>query len=89
MRAIVTKPFRGCKDGELHPVDLAEGDIVEGDLAKEAVIAGWAEDAGGKAPKEKKPPKNKAGWVPKNKAAADAGQPDGDPGDDDTSETGE
>jgi len=78
MRAIVTKPFRGCKDGELHPVDLAEGDIVEGDLAKEAVIAGWAEDAGGDETSTKKAPKNKAAWVPKNKKAAD-----------DTSETGE
>ena len=27
MRAIVTKPFKGCKDGELHPVDHAEDDI--------------------------------------------------------------
>lgn len=72
MRAIVTKPFKGCKDGELHPVDLAEGDIVEGDLAREGVAAGWAEDAG-EAPAEgaaKKAPKNKAAWPPKNKAKA-------------------
>ena len=75
MRAIVTKPFKGYKDGELHPVDHAEDDIVEGDLAKEAIAAGWAEEIGDDdAPasegKPKKAPRNKAGWVPKNKAAA-------------------
>lgn len=78
MRAIVTKPFKGCKDGERHPVDLAEGDVVEGDLAKTAIDAGWAEDAGGNDASPKKAPKNKAAWVPKNKKAAD-----------DTLETGE
>lgn len=72
MRAIVTTPFKGCKDGELHPVDHAEGDIVEGDLAREAINAGWADDAGeeGDASPKKRAPRNKAGWVPKNKADA-------------------
>lgn len=68
MRAIVTKPFKGCKDGELHPVDLAEGDAIEGDLAKEAINAGWAEEEAEDG-EPKKAPKNKAAWTPKNKKA--------------------
>ncbi len=78
MRALVTTPFKGCRDGELHPVEIAKGDTVTGDLAKTAIDAGWAaeiDDEGeapaeaAEAPKPKRAPKNKAGWVPKNKAA--------------------
>lgn len=48
--AKVIKPFKGCRDGELHPVDFAEGDTVEGELAEAMVAAGFAkEDA--EAPK--------------------------------------
>lgn len=72
MRALVTTPFKGCRDGELHPVEIAKGDTVTGDLAKTAIEAGWADEIGddaGDAAKPKRAPKNKAGWVPKNKAA--------------------
>jgi hypothetical protein len=44
MKAVVTKPFPGVRDGEVHPVHHAEGDIVEGDLAKVAIDNGWAVD---------------------------------------------
>lgn len=42
-KAIVTQPFAGCRDGELHPVDFAEGDEIEGDLASAMVAAGFAD----------------------------------------------
>jgi phage terminase Nu1 subunit (DNA packaging protein) len=44
MRAHVTKPFRGVEDGQVYPRDIAEGETLCGDLAKEAIAGGWAEE---------------------------------------------
>jgi hypothetical protein len=43
MQAMVTQAFRGCRDGDPRVVEFRPGDTVEGDLAREAVAAGWAE----------------------------------------------
>lgn len=41
--AIVTVRFLGVVDGEIHPRWHEVGSTVTGDLAREAIIAGWAE----------------------------------------------
>lgn len=57
MKTIVTTPFLGVPDGQVHPIEFAPGDEVHGELAAEAVAAGWA------APENKGVPK-----APRNKA---------------------
>lgn len=49
MKAIVTKPFRGAPDGEPHVRDFAVGDVVEGDLARVALMESWAVPEGAPA----------------------------------------
>lgn len=44
MRATVTTAFPGVEDGKIYPRDIAEGEIISGDLAAAAVEAGWAEE---------------------------------------------
>lgn len=41
-KAVVTLPFSGCRDGELHPVPFVEGDEIEGELAGAMIAAGFA-----------------------------------------------
>lgn len=43
MKAKVTKPFNGAKDGEVYPTAFKAGDVVEGELAKVAVEQKWAD----------------------------------------------
>lgn len=42
MKAIVERPFKGARDGEVRPVQLRAGDEIEGDLARVAITAGYA-----------------------------------------------
>jgi hypothetical protein len=42
MKATVTHPFKGCRDGELHPVSFKPGDTVTGELARAMVRDGKA-----------------------------------------------
>lgn len=44
MRAMVTKAFPGVEDGKIYPRDIAVGEVVSGDLAREAIAAGNAEE---------------------------------------------
>ena len=48
LRARVLRPVKGCRDGEVHPVQLREGDEVTGDLARELIRAGYAKQIGAK-----------------------------------------
>lgn len=43
MRAKVTKAFPGVEDGKIYPRDIAIGEIISGDLAREAIGAELAE----------------------------------------------
>ena len=45
MRAEVTKKFRGCRDGQLHPRDIMPGEVIDGDLAQAAINGGFAKRA--------------------------------------------
>lgn len=42
MKAKVTKAFPGVRDGETYPVEIAEGETIQGDLAATAVRQKWA-----------------------------------------------
>jgi hypothetical protein len=85
MKAKVTKEFRGCPDGEVHPCDFAKGDVISGDLAAVAVAEGWATKDGGKAaptprakpsrPRRRKPPSAKKVAAPKKVAVSKASVP--------------
>lgn len=58
-RALVTKSFPGVEDGNVHPRTIGVGEKIIGDLAREAVVAGWAteiEDDTAPAPQPEKPP---------------------------------
>lgn len=46
MKAVVIKPFLGVKDGEVYPKEIQPGEVVEGDLAVNAIQAGWAKEEG-------------------------------------------
>jgi hypothetical protein len=50
-KAIVTKPFLGAPDGEIHPRRFVKGDCVEGKLAEVALAEKWAEPAKPETPK--------------------------------------
>ena len=71
MKVILTKDFKGVKDGEVYPELFEAGAEVEGDLAAAAVTAGCADapapekapDAAGKAPAANK----KLAGAPENK----------------------
>ncbi|WP_319798320.1 hypothetical protein [Nitrobacter sp.] len=39
MKAVVTTPFPGAKDGDIYPTYFKVGDIIEGDLARVAIEA--------------------------------------------------
>lgn len=61
MKAEVLFPFRGVPDGEIHPRQFRRGAIIEGDLARAMVDAGYAIE-------------NKAlGAAPQNKGVAGSG----------------
>lgn len=69
LAARVTRPFRGVRDGGIHPVALAVGDVIHGALAAAAMSGGLAErlgapeaQAAGGAPETKDdPPGNRHG----------------------------
>lgn len=42
MKATVTRAFKGAHDGQIKPVQIAVGDVIEGELADLAVSQGWA-----------------------------------------------
>jgi hypothetical protein len=42
MKAKVTRPFKGAKDGEVAVLSFKEGDTVEGELARTAIEMGVA-----------------------------------------------
>lgn len=46
MRAIVTKPFRGCLPGAIYPQNFKPGDVLTGDFADQMVVAGFAKTEG-------------------------------------------
>lgn len=43
MRARVTSAFQGVEDGKVYPREIAVGEIVSGDLAREAIAGGHAD----------------------------------------------
>lgn len=55
MRATVTTAFRGVRDGETQPRSFGIGSLIEGDLARAMVDAGYAiqDKAHGAAPQNK------------------------------------
>ncbi|MCA3255072.1 MAG: hypothetical protein INF91_05600 [Alphaproteobacteria bacterium] len=55
--AKVIKSFKGVPDGKVYPIEFAEGDTVEGELAEVAIAEGWAEAEGRAAGGEKPAPK--------------------------------
>lgn len=70
MKAIVTKSFPGCADGDRHTQTFKEGQIITGDLAKVAIENGWAEEQGA-GEKAKKPERNASiSSAPKTKSGA-------------------
>jgi len=72
MKATVTHPFKGCRDGELHPMSFKPGDTITGDLARVMV-------RDGKAKSMSAAPQNKdLGQAPADKfRTADVGGGDG------------
>lgn len=50
MRATVTVAFKGVPDKEVYPKAYAPGDVVEGDLAREAIAGGFATEGDVVAP---------------------------------------
>ena len=67
MEAIVKIEFKGCRDGEIYPVNFKKGEKIHGDLAKTAIESGNAKAVVEKA---KKPLKNKMERPLKNKSGA-------------------
>ena len=72
MKAKVTHDFSGCPDGEAHPRQYRRDDVIEGDLARAMIAAGYAQAMKGA-------PKNQAlGGAPENqfpKVAGGDGRP--------------
>jgi len=50
----VTREFRGCLDGQIYPIKLRPGDIIEGALGREAYFGGLAEEVKPPKPKTRK-----------------------------------
>lgn len=72
MKAIVTKPFDGVRDGEALPVSFKKGDVVEGDLALTAIKFKNAQEAKDE-PEELQPlPPREIPRSPEHKAEARA-----------------
>ncbi len=59
-RAIVTEPFRGAPDGQIHPRIFEIGEKIDGDLATVAIQQGWAKPDDG-LPVDEPPPAQAAG----------------------------
>lgn len=50
MKATVKTRFYGAADGQIYPRWVEPGTVIDGDEARTAVDAGWAEEIGGKKP---------------------------------------
>ena len=50
MKAKVKVPFNGVPDGHAHPRRFEKDDVVEGALAKVAVVEKWATEIKAKTP---------------------------------------